>query len=253
MSQDISAVLENWPFRHEEVVARRVQGDDGKEKIQLRLDLGLLQMEADGRPDGRRPYGQESYLEFHLNRLKAYGQRQGMEEGFVLTDRECEELRREAMQYYHRYVALSALNDYERLVRDTDRNLRLLDLMWVHAPVDERGSLEQFRPYLVMMNTRGRVLMSLDAKDITAALLQIRTGIRLLEEFFRKHDHESAIAECQEISALRKWALEIDEKRPPTLQERLQKELAEAVRNEDYERAARLRDEIKTWEEKGQP
>ena len=45
--------------------------------------------------------------------------------------------------------------------------------------------------------------------------------------------------------ALRKWALEIDEKRPPTLQERLRKELAEAVRNEDYERAARLRDEIR--------
>jgi hypothetical protein len=232
MSLDISSVLENWPFRHEEVVARRVLGDDGKEKVQLRLDLGLLQMDADGRPDGRRPYGQESYLEFHLNRLKVHGQRQGAD---------------------HRYVALSALNDYERLVRDTDRNLRLLDLVWSHAPADERASLEQFRPYLVMMNTRGRVLMSLDAKDITAALLQIRTGIRLLEEFFRKHDHESAIAECQEILALRKWGLEIMEKRPPTLQERLQKELAEAVRNEDYERAARLRDEIRTWEEKGQP
>jgi hypothetical protein len=50
MSLDIGEVLENWPFRHEEVVARRVLGDDGKEKVQLRLDLGLLQMEVSLEP-----------------------------------------------------------------------------------------------------------------------------------------------------------------------------------------------------------
>jgi excinuclease UvrABC nuclease subunit len=99
-----------------------------------------------------------------------------------------------------------------------------------------------------MMNTRGKVLMSLEAKDFTAALLQIRTGIRLLEEFFRKHGHEDAIPECQEIIALRKWAVEINEKRPQTLMERLRNELAEAVQNEDYERAAQLRDQLRMWE-----
>ena len=224
-------------------------GDDGKEKVQLRLDLGLLQMEADGRPDGRRPYGHESYLAFHQNRLRAHIERAGSQEGFVLTAKECEELRREAMQFYHRYVAFSALNDFERLIRDTERNLELLDFLWdARAGGRAVGRASSSGPYLIMMNTRGKVLMSLEAKDYTAALLQIRTGIRLLEEFFRKHDHQDAIAECQEIIALRKWALEIDEKRPQTLMERLRKDLAEAVQNEDYERAARLRDELRLWE-----
>ena len=245
MNLDITSVLDNWPFHHDDVSARRILGDDGTEKIQMRLDLGLLQMDLDGRPDGRRPHGHESYLAYHIQRLKTYRQESGTEGGFVLTEPECEELRREAMQYYHRYVALSSLNDFERLVRDTGRNLQLLDLIWQHAPGDEKWSGEQFRPYLVMMHTRGQVLLSLKADDITAALLQIRSGLQSLEDYFRKHKRDEMIAQCQEITALRKWAQELDEKRPVTLKERLEKDLAEAVRNEQYERAASLRDELK--------
>ena len=44
---------------------RIVPGDDGREKLQMRIDLGLLQMELDGRPDGQRPAGAESLLD-HL-------------------------------------------------------------------------------------------------------------------------------------------------------------------------------------------
>lgn len=248
MGLDITPVLENWPFRYDEVSARRILGDDGTVKIQLRLDMGLLQMEVDGRPDGRRPHGYESYLDYHLSRLEAYKQKKDTDEGFMLTEQECEDLRREAAQYYHRYLAFSALNDYERLVRDTGRNLRLLDFMWRYAPESERWSLEQFRPYLILMNTRGKVLMSLEAQDYTAALLQIRSGILALEEFYRKHKREDALEQSQEIATLRKWADEIAQKRPPTIKAQLEKELAEAVRNENYERAARIRDQIRLWE-----
>ena len=38
-------------------IARKIVGEDGKEKLQVRLDLGLLQMELNGRPDGERPHG----------------------------------------------------------------------------------------------------------------------------------------------------------------------------------------------------
>ncbi len=248
MNLDITSALENWPFHYDGVSARRILGDDGKHKVQLRLDLGLLQMEMDGRPDGRRPQGKESYLEYHLERQRAYKDAKGTAEGFALTGEECEELRREAMQYYHRYVAFSTLNDYDRLIRDTTRNLQLADLFWNHAPGDDRWSLEPFRPYLIMMNTRGKAMQSLEVQDYTAALLQIRTGIRLLEDFFRKHGREELIPHCDEIKSLRKWAGEIDEKREPTLKEKLEKQLAEAVHEENYERAARLRDRLRTWE-----
>ena len=65
MSFDISHILSDWPFKPGEVTARRIVGADGQEKIQVRLDLGLLQMEASGRPDGQRPHGHESLLAYY--------------------------------------------------------------------------------------------------------------------------------------------------------------------------------------------
>ena len=44
MSFDISDILADWPYEPGQISARKITGDDGKEKIQLRLDLGLLQM-----------------------------------------------------------------------------------------------------------------------------------------------------------------------------------------------------------------
>ena len=46
-------------------------GSDGKEKVQLRLDLGLIQMEMSGRPDGTRPKSCESLLTYHQGRAMA--------------------------------------------------------------------------------------------------------------------------------------------------------------------------------------
>ena len=77
MSKDITDILEGWEYKPKEISARKIIGKDGKEKIQLRLDLGLLQMEIDGRPDGKKPYGYESLLEYYKsllkNHIKKYG------------------------------------------------------------------------------------------------------------------------------------------------------------------------------------
>jgi hypothetical protein len=54
VSLDISTILRDWDFDPEGVTVRTIQGDDGREKVQLRLDLGVMQMEMDGRPDGER-------------------------------------------------------------------------------------------------------------------------------------------------------------------------------------------------------
>ena len=51
---------------------RVVPGDDGREKIQLRIDMGLLQMEIDGRPDGTRPEGAASWLDYYFQKQRAH-------------------------------------------------------------------------------------------------------------------------------------------------------------------------------------
>ena len=63
MSQDIRPILAGWEFEPDRVQVRIITGDDGSEKIQMRIDLGLMQMEIAGRPDGERPEGYESLLE----------------------------------------------------------------------------------------------------------------------------------------------------------------------------------------------
>jgi hypothetical protein len=64
-------LLDQWDYKPGQVV-RKFTGKDGTEKIQLRLDLGLLQMNATGRSDGKRPFGCTSWLEHFKARLHQY-------------------------------------------------------------------------------------------------------------------------------------------------------------------------------------
>src|SRR5471032_2846298 len=103
MSKDITILLNGWEYNSNEVTVRKIRGLDGRDKIQMRLDLGVLQMETEGRPDGKRPHGAECLLEYHGEKV-----RRAQEEGevFMLTAEECSELKQEGMQYYYRYLAL---------------------------------------------------------------------------------------------------------------------------------------------------
>ena len=68
MSLDLNTLLKDWPHEFGSIKVRKVAGLDGREKLQLRIDLGLLQMEMDGRPDGQRPHNCESYFIYHQRR-----------------------------------------------------------------------------------------------------------------------------------------------------------------------------------------
>src|SRR5687768_13680895 len=108
MSLDLNNLLHDWPHEPGQIRVRRIIGDDGKEKLQLRIDLGLIQMEASGRPDGQRPHGCESLFVHYQQRAQEKGKR---DEPFTLTAEECGELQQEGIQYYHRYISLFQLND----------------------------------------------------------------------------------------------------------------------------------------------
>lgn len=72
MSSDLTEMLEEWPYEPGQVNVRVIEGDDGEPKVQMRLDLGILQMEATGRPDGQRPHNCESLLEYFESMLDSY-------------------------------------------------------------------------------------------------------------------------------------------------------------------------------------
>src|SRR5690349_21026136 len=138
MDFDISHLLEQWEYQPGQVVVRRFKGKDGRDRIQLRVDLGVLQMFTEGRPDGRRPSGHPSLLEYHQARLyKHLAANGGSDEGFKLKAEECAKLQLEAVQYHHRYICLLQLEDYAAVVRDAERNLAVFEFVGKHAESED--------------------------------------------------------------------------------------------------------------------
>src|SRR6266436_46391 len=134
MNLDISHLLEDWDYQPGQVAVRKFKAKDGTEKIQLRVDLGLLQMNAEGRPDGKKPFGYPSLYEFYEARLyKHLAAHDGRDKGFKLSAEDCAKPQLEALQYHHRYICLLQLEDYPSVIRDGERNLQVFEFVSKHA------------------------------------------------------------------------------------------------------------------------
>jgi hypothetical protein len=209
------------------------------------VDLGVLQMEPAGRPDGERPFNHESLLEYHLARLAQHEERNGTELGFSLSPDECRAIRDESLQYYQRYLAYFAMEDYEAVARDTERNLRVLDLCVKFAEEDtDRYSLEAYRPYIVMMNARSKALAAMRRGSYLTALAHVETGLDTIKEFFKTYGHRKAFHKSSEAAVLRALRREVRRHLPDDPIRQIKQQLADAVAEERYEDAARLHDEL---------
>ena len=214
VGEDIGPLLREWDEGSDSGSIRKVVGSDGREKIQIRVQFGMLQLEADGRPDGKRPYGQESLLDHYSSLLKSYKAKYETDNGFDLDSHDCERLRNESMLYYHRYASLFELKDYRRAERDTARNLRVLDLVKRYAEhEDDAFSLERYRPYISMMNARAKAFICMDNDDYVGATRCVNEAIESITNFYSKKGiGDSQVEESQELAVLRSTAKEIRNK-----------------------------------------
>jgi hypothetical protein len=247
MSFDISALLEQWDYQPGQVVVRKFRGKDGLEKIQLRVDLGLLQMNAKGRPDGKRPYGRESLLEYYQDQLERFRREHASDDqSFHLTPEDCGKLQQEAIQYHHRYICLFQLEDYDAVIHDAERNLKAFDFVQRYAGAEELAwSLQQFRPQLLMMRVRARGAIALKDNRFDEVIRIVEEGLEEIRHFYREHDRQDLMEASGELQSLEMWLQEIQNRRPLTAREKLESALNEAVRNENYEEAARVRDALR--------
>ena len=244
MTLDIGDILNSWPYRPGEVNVRRIMGADGRDKFQMRLDLGILQMETSGRPDGTRPHGFESLLEYHEDRFRKHCL-EHHEDTFSLDGSECNLLRMEGIMYYHRYLAAFVLADYTTVCEDTHRNLRLFDFLLQHADREEdRLGCEQYRPYVMMMYARARSSLDLQEDDPSHALAVLNQTIEQICEYYRKYDREELIDSSSELATLRSLCRDVRQIIPLDSNDRLRKQLEKAVEEERYEDAAILRDRL---------
>lgn len=241
---DIRTILQSWPYDPEED-ARFTQGEDGREILQVRTPLGLEQYELDGRPDGLRPRGLESALDYYLQRLLA-AREAGGEAQFSLDRRDCNELFSEGTLYYFRYVRLFQLKDWVRTVRDTARNLRVFDLVHQYGRREEdRQFLEKWRPYIIRIHSSAGAMIELEKPAYDAALRLVDRGIRQIEELDPLDDETFQFERNRSLGALRELALQIRKNRPLSGLEQLQHQLRRAIERQEFERAALLRDKIR--------
>jgi hypothetical protein len=247
LSQDIAGILEGWEYEPDGLQVRIITADDGTNKIQMRIDLGLIQMELDGRPDGQRPHGLPSLLDHYEANAK-----EAVDKGatFSLSSEDCALLMREGMQYYHRYLSAFHLERYDLVERDTDRNLRLFAFVTRHAGRQrDKIEFDQYRPYVHMMRTRARASASLQRNEHRLALKRIDEGIKAIRRFLADYQQEESEQECVELQSLIRWRKEVEREQPMGPLEKLEQQLELSVELEDYEEAARIRDQIRRLQE----
>ena len=237
---DISKILAEWPFDPLTVSARIIPGEDGLKKIQMRVDLGLIQMEYEGRPDGQQPFNFESYLDYYRSLAAS-------DKEFNLDPRMSFQLRQEGMQYYHRYLSLHQLKDYTGVIRDTRHNLDILNFIANYAGSLENMTSQQHRPYVMMMNTSAKAMLKLEEDQKAEALNILKAGIRQIKNVYINVLEDSQPDLSPEIFQLRELQHRITDDGVPTelpAMEKLEIELQMALLSENYEKAATLRDQI---------
>ncbi|OQW94686.1 MAG: hypothetical protein BWK77_08835 [Verrucomicrobia bacterium A1] len=243
MNYDISGMLRGWEYDPGSISARWIKGKDSKLKIQLRLDLGLFQMESEGRPDGTHPRGYPSLLDYYRSIEKTSP---AAAQSMKLDGDACAELQQEAMQYYYRYLSLYALHFFEGVVRDTDHNLALIELVSRHAENDDLAwQFLQFYPYVRMMNARARAEKAMGSKQYEEAVGDLHRALDDIQAFWREYNDTDG-GDRQEIDLLTDLLTQVQKKTPRSPVDRLREQLAQAIAVENYEKAAMLRDKLGT-------
>lgn len=243
MSLDLNDLLRDWPHEPGMIKVRKILGTDGREKLQLRIDLGLIQMETTGRPDGQEPHNCESLLEYHQQKARR-AEKKG--QPYQLNPEDVGDLQQEGIQYYHRYISFFQLNDYQSVIRDTQRNLDMFSFVAKHAEREElAASVEQFTPYVLMMNTRAKAAIELEREEFPTAIEKIERGMERIRAFYDENENAGSAANSPELGFLSEWLEEVRGRQPLTKLQKMQNEMDKAIASEAYERAAELRDAIK--------
>jgi hypothetical protein len=206
-------------------------------------------METTGRPDGTTPRGFRSLLDFYIEEER---RAPGNVLPYQLDAEACAELQQEVMQYYYRIMAFHALGEFAGVAGDSDHNLDLIDIVSEYAVDDETAwQFMQLYPYMRMMNARAKAETAMQSGDFAEAQKDVQTAIGDLEGFFAENyepanEDGSPVPPPPELESLRELLAQIERRRPRSQTEVLQAELARAVELENYEKAAFLRDQLKS-------
>ncbi len=241
VNQDIDFILGNWAYKPGVAQARMIQTRDGRQVIQLRIDLGVLQLEATGRPDGARPHGHATYMDY-LQEQARLSRKAG--QTFVLNDEQSQDADREFLQFYHRRMCWLALRQYAKAIRDSDHTLAFMDFVKRHAPSEEYlHAHEQYRGFVLFQRTQAAAALEVENDAPQRAINEIHAGLERMRGFYASYGREDEMEDDGMVRHLRH--MEASLRQQHQIDATLEEQLQQAIANEDYERAAQLRDEMK--------
>lgn len=252
MRRDLDDVIQGWPYDPEpgEVLAREVRTRDGRNVLQIRVELGVLQLETSGRPDGGRPHGFATYLDYLRYCAASRGQAPGGKAPpWTMDQEQCSEADREFIQFYHRRMAWLSLRHYDKAMLDADHTLALMDFVRRHGNDDDYvASHEQFRGLVQFHRTQAQALIAIERRRPEEAIDALRDGMEKLGAHQRtwwdhRENDSTDSPNPSLIEQLRMFEQEI--RKNYAVEKTLREQLDEAVAREDYEQAARLRDMIR--------
>ena len=236
-SPHLDHLLVEWHYSPGQILVRQVQGADGRDVLQMRVDLGILQLECTGRPDGVKPEGFDTCYDYLVSLARKEGKL------YQLDEESCNEVDREFYQFYHRRICWLNLKRYPEVVRDAEHTLALMDFSSAHSPDPEWSLLhEQYRPFVMFHMTQASALIALEGTNPEQAIESIDRGLKELAKVFEKHDASEHFDKDAFVNKLREMRASISEHHElgPTLSE----QLAKAIATENYELAAELRDRM---------
>jgi excinuclease UvrABC helicase subunit UvrB len=145
---------------------------------------------------------------------------------------------------------LFQIKDWSGTVRDTARNLQVFDLVRDHAEDDEdKVYLEQWRPYLLRMNAVAAAMLQIEESEYASALATVQAAVARIEALEELDDETFQFERERSLAALREIASQIEQTKPVSQLERLERELHQAIESQHFEKAAALRDRIRALRE----
>jgi hypothetical protein len=143
-------------------------------------------------------------------------------------------------------LAFEALSEHARVVRDASRNLRVIQFVADHAQSDEDiAAFERTRPDLLRAKTIATARLMLATGEQRAAVVVIDDGLEIMAQWYAARGMGRQLDASPEVAALRAMRDSLSPRLPASQKAELRDRLAAAIKAENYELAAILRDELK--------
>lgn len=248
MLLDLDDLTHGWNCPPGEMRARAVMGRDGQELLQIRIDVGLMQMLLTERPDGQRYHGLPTAAEYVQHELRVGGH--------TVRAEDWAEVRRELQQLNYRRLAYAAVAEGALEANETEQGERCLHgaLADIEACLQrvrllreherDLGDAASLEPTLVFEQARLAAQLRLVESRFEEAVEEAEAGAARLAGLLDVLGYDDDLREEDPgVQMLAKLARQV--RREYGIEHTLRERLNEALEREDFETAARLRDEMK--------